>query len=250
MSRSVVHRFKRGLAASVAVAALVASLAVPASPAYAQFGGGIVYDPAAVGQLIQQVSNQALMLNNMVQQLQQGSNMLQGLGTNLVPGLSGMMQQTRSLVGNLQGIQQSSATLSGMLQSEFPTDYSSFPDSQSMLGTVGPMLQQVRDAQEQSMTLQNQLAANIPQYSDAIQTGVDASNNAAGPTAALQATNQILAAMSAQLSDVLSALLAHERAEEQRDMGQAASAQAAQAAWQKQNSTPVDDGGALAATNN
>ncbi len=46
-------------------------------PARAQFGlGTTVYDPATVGQLISQVSNQVQMLNQMVQQVQQGQQAL------------------------------------------------------------------------------------------------------------------------------------------------------------------------------
>jgi len=208
--------------------------------ANAQFGSSIVYDPSAVAQLLTQVKNQVQMLDSMVQQLQQGANMLQGLGTDLVPGLSGLTQQTRSLVNNLNNIQNLSTNLPGTLANTFPISFSSLGDLNAILGTVAPMLDQVRQAQEQSMSLQNQLASNIPQYSSAIQSGVSASNNAAGPTAAMQATNQILAAMSAQLSDVLAALIAHERAEEQHAMAEQSMNVARQAAFENRLSdTPV-----------
>jgi conjugal transfer/entry exclusion protein len=127
--------------------------------------------------------------------------MLQGLGSDLTPSLSGLTQQTQSLISSLGNIQSSSANLSSLLNSSFPSDFSSYGNVSSILATIAPMLSQVRQAQTQSMALQNQIATNIPQYSSAIQTGVSASNNAAGPTAAVQATNQILAAISAQLSD-------------------------------------------------
>jgi P-type conjugative transfer protein TrbJ len=219
---------------------LAGGMALAPTAAHAQFGSSIVYDPSAVAQLLNQVKNQAQMLNSMVQQVQQGANMLQGLGTNLVPGLSGLMQQTRSLVNNLNGIQNLGATLPGTLANRFPTDFSNLGDINAILGTVGPMLDQVRQAQEQSMSLQNQLASNIPQYSSAIQSGVDASNNAAGPTAATQATNQILAAISTQLSDVLAALIAHERAEEQRAMAEQSMNEARQAAFESRFSDTPD----------
>jgi P-type conjugative transfer protein TrbJ len=235
-TRSWPHRLTRG----GAVLVVASGITLAPTMANAQFGSSIVYDPTAVAQLLNQVKNQVQILNSMVQQVQQGANMLQGLGTNLVPGLSGLMQQTRLLMNNLNGIQNLGANLPATLATSFPTDFSSLGNINAILGTVAPMLDQVRQAQEQSMSLQNQLANNIPQYSSAIQSGVDASNNAAGPTAAMQATNQILAAMSAQLSDVLAALIAHERAEEQRAMADQSLQQAQQAANESRFSQTPD----------
>jgi P-type conjugative transfer protein TrbJ len=190
-----------------------------ASPALAQFGvGTTVYDPAAVGQLITQVNNQVQMLNSLVTQVQQGQATLNPLGSNIVPGLSSLMQNTQSLITNLNNIGNTGASLSSALSSQYPTNFSNLSSVSDILGKLSSMQTQTRAAIESSMAMQNQVAANQGQISGAMASAVTASNGASGPTAALQATNQILAALSQQISDLQSILIAHMRAEDAERM--------------------------------
>ena len=187
------------------------------APASAQFGS-VVYDPTAVGQLITQVNNQIQMLNNMVTRIQQGQAMLNPLGSNIVPGLSSLMQNTQTLVNNLNNIGNTGASLTSALSSQYPTNFSNLSSVSDVLSKLSTMQTQTRSAMESSVAMQNQIASNQGQISGAMNSAVLASNGASGPTAALQATNQMLAALSQQISDLQSILIAHMRAEDSERM--------------------------------
>lgn len=199
---------------------LATTLAVATTaPASAQFGfGSVVYDPTAVGQLITQVNNQIQMLNNLVTQVQQGQAMLNPLGSNIVPGLSSLMQNTQNLVNNLNNIGSTGASLTSALSAQYPTNFSNLSSVSGILATLSAMQTQTRSAMESSIAMQNQIAGNQGQISSAMGSAVQASNAASGPTAALQATNQILATLSQQISDLQSILIAHMRAEDSERM--------------------------------
>lgn len=200
-----------------------------ATPAVAQFGfGTTVYDPSAVAQLITEVSNQVQMLNQMVQQVQQGQAMLSALpGNGIVSALANLSQQTLSLTNSLANIGATDGSLAGQLIAQYPTDFSDLQSVSAILTKLSAMQTQTRDAMQASMALQNQVATNQAQVAGNIATAVSASNGAIGPTAALQATNQLLATLSQQLTDLQSILIAHMRAEDAARMNDA-SQQAAQ----------------------
>ena len=199
---------------------LASALCVAAAmPASAQFGfGSVVYDPTAVGQLITQVNNQIQMLNSLVTQVQQGQAMLNPLGSNIVPGLSSLMQNTQNLVNNLNNIGNTGASLTNALSAQYPTNFSNLNSVSGILAKLSTMQTQTRSAMESSVAMQNQIAGNQGQISSAMGSAVQASNAASGPTAALQATNQILATLSQQISDLQSILIAHMRAEDSERM--------------------------------
>jgi P-type conjugative transfer protein TrbJ len=207
-----------------------AALAAP-TPALAQFGlGEMVYDPAAVGQLMTEVNQQVQMLNSLVTQVQQGEAMLNPLGSNVVPGLSTLMQNTQHLVTNLDNISNTGASLQSALSSQYPTDFSNLQGVSNILSKLSAMQTQTRAAMQQSMALQNQVSGNQGQISDAMGSAVTASNGASGPTAAIQATNQILATLSQQIADLQSILIAHMRAEDAEKMNNQSAQAAAPAA--------------------
>ena len=203
---------------SLAIALITAMSAVPL-PAAAQFGfGSVVYDPTAVGQLITQVNQQIQMLNSLVTQVQQGQAMLSPLGSNIMPGLSSLVQNTQRLMTNLDNISATGASLQNALSSQYPTDFSNIQSVSGILAKLSAMEAQTRSAMEQSVALQNQVAGNQGQISSATSAAVSASNGASGPTAALQATNQLLATLSQQIGDLQSILIAHLRAEDSEKM--------------------------------
>ena len=224
----------RSLLCSAALAILLY-----AGPADAQFGD-IVYDPSAVAQLTTQVSYQLQMINQLVQQVQQGQNMLQSLGSNIVPGLSGLLQQSQSLVSSLNGISNTGRSLTGMLNNQYPTDFSSLSGVSAILWKITAMQTQARQALQTSMAMQGQVASNQPQIAAAIQSATTASNAAPGTTAALQATNQMLAALSTQIADLESLLMAHARAEEEQRLNDQAALAAGDAAYAAEVAAPMD----------
>ena len=223
---------KRFVSASVALLLLV-------TPARAQFAS-IVYDPSAVAQLTTQVSYQLQMINQLVQQVQQGQNMLQSLSSNIVPGLSGMIQQSQSLVSSLNAISSTGSSLTSQLNSQYPTDFSNLSEVSAILAKISTMQTQARQATQNSMRLQGQVASNQPQIAAAMQTAATASNAAAGPTAALQATNQMLTALSTQIADLQSILIGHMRAEEEQRLSDRAALAAGNAAFAAEVAAPAD----------
>jgi P-type conjugative transfer protein TrbJ len=74
--------------------------------------------------------------------------------------------------------------------------------------------------------MQNLIAQNQPTTTSQVQAAVAASQGAAGQTSAIQATNQLLATVSAQLTQLQNLLITQARAEQVL----AAQAQASQAA--------------------
>jgi len=73
------------------------------------------------------------------------------------------------------------------------------------------------------------VAANQPQLAGQVQNAVAASQAAAGPTAVAMATNQLLAAQSAQLADLQSLLLSAQHAQQQQVLQQQTEAAAMRA---------------------
>jgi P-type conjugative transfer protein TrbJ len=215
-------------------------LAAMVTPAGAQFGMDIVYDPSAYGQLITQVSYQVQQLDELIQQVQQGQTMLQSLGTDITPGLANLIQQSQSLLQSLNGISATGASLTSLLNSEYPTDFSSVTDPSQLISQMAQMQTQVRSAMENSASLQSQVAQNQPQIAAAVQSGVTASNSAVGPTAALQATNQLLAALSTQLADLQNLLISHFRAEDENNMNTQSQISAAQQQFIDAVTAPYD----------
>ncbi len=217
------------------------ALLLLAAPASAQLGfGSIVYDPSAVAQLTTQVGYQLQMINQLIQQVQQGQNMLQSLSSNIVPGLSGMIQQSQSLVSSLNGISSTGSSLTSLLGSQYPTDFSNLSTVSAILAKIATMQTQARQAMQNSMALQSQVASNQPQIAAAMGSAATASNGAAGPTAALQATNQMLTALSAQIADLQSILIGHMRAEEEQRLSDRAALAAGNAAFAAEVAGPAD----------
>jgi P-type conjugative transfer protein TrbJ len=84
-------------------------------------------------------------------------------------------------------------------------------------------------ALQDALRMQNQIAQGQPTTSAQVASAVTASQGAAGQTAAIQASNQLLATVSAQLTQLQNLLITQARAE-QTLAAQAAASQAAGAA--------------------
>ena len=130
--------------------------------------------------------------------------------------------------------------MTSLLNSQYPTDFSNLSTVSAILAKIATMQTQARQATQSSMTLQGQVASNQPQIAAAMQSATTASNAAAGPTAALQATNQMLTALSAQIADLQSILIGHMRAEEEQRLSDQAALAAGNAAFAAEVAQPAD----------
>ncbi|MGH7987291.1 MAG: hypothetical protein ACREQX_13515, partial [Candidatus Binataceae bacterium] len=131
------------------------------------------------------------------------------------------------------------------LQSLYPMNYGTMSLS-GILSELSQMTTTTQGAYKTSMALQNQVAANQPQLSKAVQAANAASMSAAGPTAAIQASNQILGALSQQLGDLQSLLIGQQRATDQQQQQGVADDAAAQAVLTQATGYTPPSGGAVA----
>jgi type IV secretion system protein TrbJ len=199
-----------------AAVALVLGLA-GAGQAAAQ--GIPVIDATAVAQLIESVRNQLEQLQQLQQQLAQQTRMVTGLGTSVMPGLQGVAQQTIGLVNDVQGLSYQLQNVRGQLDQLYPGSYGSTDYAQA-LALLDQMVQQNRMTAQDAIALQNRVAQNQPLVSGAVAQAVQASDAAPGQTAAIQATNQILAAVSTQLMDLQTVAMSQARVLETEAMRQ------------------------------
>lgn len=220
----------RRIRALFAVPMMLLALMAGAGPARAQ--GIPVFDNTSFLELVQQFRQGTQELAQLQQQLTAQLNMLRSLPGTIMPGLGNLVQQTQSLMQQVAMIRNMGTNLQSQLQSLYPTNFSTMSLS-GILSALSQMTTATQGAYQTSMALQNQVAANQPQLSQAVQGANAASMSAAGPTAAIQASNQILGALSQQLGDLQSLLIGQQRAVDQRQLQDVSEAEAGQAAFQQ-----------------
>jgi P-type conjugative transfer protein TrbJ len=219
-------------------AAAVALLAFPATaiaplPAQAQiFPGVVVNDPAAIAQMVSQVSNSLRQIEQLQAQLTNQVAMLQKLGTDVTQPLAQISQQATQLLQQAQAIGYNGQNIGQQFQQLYPSSLSG-NSLQQILQRYGSWQDNSRLTLQDSMAVQNQLVRSQPTTANAVTSAVAASQSAAGQTAAIQATNQILAALSGQLQGLQTILIAQARTQETILAQQQAGAAAAKAESQR-----------------
>jgi P-type conjugative transfer protein TrbJ len=182
---------------------------------------GTVYDPnwcdeqaLTIAQQALQLQNQQSQVANLQSQVAAQQKMVQSLGSD---SMSATMAQVNTkaaaILQQATGIGFNAQTAG----SNFATAYPGSATVASFDGTALNAAMQVwrantAQALQTSIAIQNQIAQSQAGVAGAVQNAVNASNGAAGPTGATQATNQILAAVSTQLSQLQDILLAESQA--------------------------------------
>jgi P-type conjugative transfer protein TrbJ len=215
---------QRLLTASAAAVLALALVAAP-PPAQAQL---TVIDPTAITHLVQQAANSAQQIQQLTTQIAQYQAMLQKLGTDVTGPLAQITSQATGLLQQAQGLGYNGQSIAQQFQSLYPSSMSgsSFANLQSAL--AGWRTTSSRTLQD-AMAIQNQIAQSQPTTANAVTGAVAASQGAAGQTAAIQATNQLLATVSTQLTQLQNLLITEARAA-QTAQAQNAAIQAAGAA--------------------
>jgi P-type conjugative transfer protein TrbJ len=196
-----------------AAAAAIAFAAVSAASTNAN--ALIVYDPAAVAQAVRQVAQGVQEIEHLKNQVQAQMNMLKSIGTNYASALPSMNGELASILSSASGIGYSAMDVDTLLSSVFP-------DAPTIAGlSPGDLTSALgawHNATDQSLRTALQTQQRIAQAQPAMQTAVsdalDASQNAPGQTSAIQATNQLLATVSAQLTQLQAILTTQARAVE------------------------------------
>lgn len=220
---------------AVALMTLSATVAAP-PPARAQMQ---VYDPAAVTQMISQVSNSLRQIQQLEAQLTNQAAMLQKLGADVTQPLAAINQRASQILQQAQGIGYQSQSIGQQFQQLYPSSLSGQSLSQ-ILQRYASWQTTSRNTLQDSMTLQNELVQSQGTTASAVENAVAASQGAAGQTAAIQATNQLLAALSTQLQGLQAILIAQARTQETILAQQQAATAAAQAESARHNAyTPT-----------
>jgi P-type conjugative transfer protein TrbJ len=191
-------------------------------PAQAQM---TVIDPSAIAQAVKQVSQQLQQIQQLQAQLTNEAAMLQKLGTNVTGPLQTITSQATQLLQQAQGIGYNSQNVSQQYSQVYPANMQGMSFAQ-ITQALASWQTNSRQTLQQAMATQNQIVQSQPTTANAVKGAVAASQGAAGQTAAIQATNQLLAALSTQLTQLQNILITQARAEQTA----AAQAQAAQAA--------------------
>ena len=232
----------RRLVSSACAVALTALPVTGFTPPRAQaqiFPGVTVNDPAAIAQMISQVINSLRQIEQLQSQITNQVTMLQKLGTDVTQPLAQISQQATQLLQQAQAIGYNSQNIGQQFQQLYPSNLSG-SSLQQILQRYGSWQDNSRLTIQDSMRLQNQLVRDQPTTRNAVTSAVAASQSAAGQTAAIQATNQLLAALSGQLQGLQSILIAQARTQETILAQQQAGLAAARAESQRHNAyTPV-----------
>jgi len=187
-----------------------------------------VIDVKAILQAEQQVSQGLTQIQRLESQLANQAQMLQHLETDVTGPLTQITGQAQSILQQAQGLGYGGQNIAQQFQQLYPSSMSGASFAQTQ-GALASWRQTTSQTLQQAMTLQNQIVNAQPTTTGAVRSAVTASQGAAGQTSAIQATNQLLATVSAQLTQLQSLLITEARAQ-QVALAQAQATQAAGAA--------------------
>lgn len=210
---------------SATIAAGLLATWLMSSPAQAQ--GIPVFDASSFAQLVQQLQQGAQQISFLEQQLQAQKAMLESLPQSALGNLLPIVGETTGLINQIQGIQQNGASLLSNLNQVYPTSFTGQTPVQ-MEGAITSMQTQNRTAITSAMQIQDQIAQAQPDISNSINSAESESAGAAGPTQAIQATNQLVGNVASQLTEQNALLSSADRAQEQAVIAQQSSDAASQ----------------------
>ena len=203
-------------------------------PARAQM---TVIDPTAIAQAIKQVSQQLQQIQQLKAQLTNQAAMLQKLGTDVTGPLQSITSQATQLLQQAQGIGYNGSNLAQQYQQLYPANMQGMSFAQ-ISQALSSWQTNSRQTLQEAMATQSQIVQAQPATASAVNGAVAASQGAAGQTAAIQATNQLLAALSTQLTQLQTILITQGRAaqtaEAQAQATRAAGAAESQRYWNLQ----------------
>lgn len=184
-----------------------AMLSVAGGPAHAAM---TVYDPAAVAQAIKQVNQGLQQIQALRDQLTQQAQMIAKLGVDVTGPLGQIATEATQLLKQAQGLGYDALDLSRSFAQLYPSDLAGLSPKE-LAAKLAAWNQASRQTLQEAMAVQSQIAQAQPATSAAVRAAVSASQDAAGQTAAVQATNQLLAALATQLTQLQTLLISQAR---------------------------------------
>lgn len=221
---------------SAAIAVAISAALVVFEPAYGQFP---VIDAANLAETTLQAARLLQQINNQIQALQNQATMLQNMGRNLtslnfssLSGITSDLQQIGNLMNQAQGISFDVQSVEAAFNQQYPQTYGAGATIPQLLTDAQTRWQNARNAFQQTMLVQSQIAQTVQTDTGKIADLVNASQGAVGSLQAQQAANQLLALSVKQQLQVQTLLAAQGRAEALKDANEAEAEIEGQAALQ------------------
>jgi P-type conjugative transfer protein TrbJ len=195
------------------IAAAAAAVFVPAA-AFAD----IVFDPTNFAEAVIQVADDVQMVDQLYQEVTNGVAMVKSWNFTQLPGILQSMNIWQQVFGQA-GTTYSSTDPGSALNSQYPSDPSNYANmtDASYQSMENGWDQEERNVLVENRTVQNQTYLNMQPTADRIQSYVQHSNSASGATSAMQAGNEEVATLVAQIQTLQAQEITDARGEVEQD---------------------------------
>ncbi|EQB33910.1 MULTISPECIES: P-type conjugative transfer protein TrbJ [Sphingomonadales] len=224
-------RFPKTALAAALLTTSIATISFSATPAHAQFFGGIVYDPTNYAQNLLTATRALQQINNQITSLQHEAQMLINEARNLASLPYSSLQQLQQSVSRTQALLQQAQNIAYNVQQVdqvFDRQYKnvslSAPDQQ-LITDAKTRWQNTVGGLQDAMRVQAGVVGNIDTNRSEMAALVGQSQGATGALQATQAGNQLLALQAQQLADLTAVIAANGRAQALADAERAAAAE-------------------------
>lgn len=212
-------------ATAIALVLAVSAPFVLSNPAFAQWAvidsANLVQNELEAARALEQINNQIQSLQNEATMLQNMARNLAGLNVSQLSGITSDLQQISNLMNQAQGIAFSVQSVQTAFQQRYPQQYGANTTIPQLESDAETRWQNARDAFQQTMLVQSQIAQTVQTDSSKLATLVDASQGAGGNLQVSQATNQLLALSIKQQLQIESLMAAQGRADALNDANNA-----------------------------
>lgn len=162
---------------------------------------------------LEQINNQIRSLQNQTFMLQNMALDLKGLDVSQLGGITRDLAQIGTLMNEAQGIGFNVAAVTSAYQQSYPQHYGAGTTISKLVGDAQSRWQNARDAFQQTMLVQSQIAGTVQSDTVRLASLVHVSQGASGNLEVTQATNQLLALSIKQQLQIETMMAAQGRAD-------------------------------------
>jgi P-type conjugative transfer protein TrbJ len=163
-----------------------------------------------VAQALKQVSQGLEQIQALKEQLVQQAQMVARLQLDVTGPIAQIAAEATGLLKQAQGIGYQAANLSKSFADLYPRDLAGL-SAKDLAAKLLAWGQSSRQTLQEAMEVQSQIAQAQPSMAQAVSAAIGASQAAPGQTAAVQATNQLLAVLSGQMTQLQTLLMTQGR---------------------------------------
>lgn len=179
-----------------------------------------VFDPSNFSQnvltaarTLQQINNQVTSLQNEAQVLINQARNLTNLPYSLLQPLTSSMQRTQQLLAQAQGVAYDVSHIQSQFQHLYPHGYSGSTSSAQLITNAQSRWLNTLNGFQDALNTQATVVGNLVTMKTQVTALIGASQGAVGALQATQASNQLLALQSQQLTDLTALMAAQGRAQ-------------------------------------